>query len=170
LISSWLISQAANHREVVRDQEPGQMQADGPTLDEVLLSARTGEPVSLQEAARRVAFRLPGSPKLPDGYQFQGCCVCRDDCCDMVQCQIHCGVDRVYLVLASGDRPVRYGDRPVLETQVAGRPARIVQCDCGLACSWECQGTALTLIGPHDLSKVVQLVSYVSERLEKWPN
>jgi Putative zinc-finger len=169
LASAWWASSARKHDRSGAVQETAQIEEDGPFVDQLLVGANAGEPVSLQEAARRVVFRVPASSQLPGGYQLNDCCLCRDGCCDLVQCRFLCGSDRVLLVLGSGDHPTRYGTRPVLETEVNGKPARVVQCECGLACSWQCQGTALTLIGPRDLSKLVQLVAYVSDRLENRP-
>jgi hypothetical protein len=167
---AWLARPQGRQQSSERARETTPAEEDGPFLDQLLVAAPAAEPVSLQEAARRVAFRLPASPQLPGDYRLEGCCLCRDGCCDLVQCQFLCGSDRVLLFLGSSDHPTRYGDRPVLETEVDGKPARIVQCDCGLACSWQCRGTAVTLVGPRDLSKLVQLVSFVSERLEHRPN
>jgi hypothetical protein len=168
-----LVAGSAWWARLARKQAPSQVvpemartEQEGPTVDELLAMAPVGEPVSLKEAARRVAFQVPHSSPLPGGYQLENCCVCRDGCCDRVQCQFLCGSDQVRLVLGSSDYPTRYGSRPVLETEVNGKPARVVQCECGLACSWQCRGTALTLIGPRDLSKLVQLVAYVNDRLE----
>jgi Putative zinc-finger len=167
---TWLARREQAPDSTQHAQETSPADEDGPLLDQLLVAAPRAESISLQEAARRVAFRLPSSPQLPEGYQLQGCCLCRDGCCDLVQCQFLCGSDQVLLFLGSSDRPTRYGARPVLETQVDGKPARIVQCDCGLACSWQCHGTTVTLIGPRDLSKLVQLVSFVNERMAKRPN
>ena len=168
LASAWWASYARKQERSPAPAEVTAVDEDGPLLDQ-LLAAGPGQPVSLQEAARRVDFRVPAAPQLPEGYQLKDCCLCRDGCCDLVQCHFLCGSDRVVLVLGDSDHPMRYGPRPVLETQVNGKPARVVQCECGLACSWQCRGTALTLIGPRDLSKLVRLVAFVSERLENRP-
>jgi hypothetical protein len=75
----------------------------------------------------------------------------------------------VILVQCGPECSVRYGNRPVLDTRVNGKAARVVQCEGYLACSWQCQGTALTLVGPRDLSQLVRLVAYVDQRLEDKP-
>jgi hypothetical protein len=131
-----------------------------------LLSARAGKQVSLQEAARRVDFSVLAASNLPEGYRLCDCCLCQAGCCGWVQCRFLRGTDQIILVQCSPDHTVRYGNRPVLETQVNGKAARVVQCDGCLACSWQNKGTVLTLVGPRDLSQLVGLVAYVDQRLE----
>ena len=73
------------------------------------------------------------------------------------------------LVQCSPDHTICYGKRPVLKTKVNGKAAQIVQCDGCLACCWQSKGTALTLVGPGDVSQLVQLVAHVDQRFEGKP-
>jgi hypothetical protein len=136
---------------------------------EALVSAREGEPVSLQEAAHRVGFRVLGVSDLPEGCCMQGCCLCKAGCCDLVQCKFLCRGEPVLLVQGGSEHHVRYDHRPTVEMQVNGKPARLIQCDGCLACCWKAKGTVLTLIGPRELSQLSQLVASVDQRLESKP-
>jgi hypothetical protein len=138
-----------------------------PSLDELLVTHR-GEQIGLQEAVRRVDFRVLASAQLPNGYCLENCCLCRDGCCDVLQCCFVRGKDKVLLVQGGPDSAMQFGDRPAVQTQVNGKPARIVQCRGGsLAASWQTRGTSLSLIGPHDVTELVQLVTFVDDHLEK---
>jgi len=142
--------------------------SEGLSLDD-LLAAGAEERVTLQEAARRVDFLVLAASDLPNGYRLGDCCVCQDGCCDLVRCRFLRGTEQVILVQCKPDHEVQYGDRPVLETQVNGKAARVVQCDGHLVCSWQSKGTALTLVGPRDLTQLVGLVAYVDQQLENKP-
>jgi hypothetical protein len=138
----------------------------GPFLDG--LAGKEPKPaMSLRDAARQVSFRVVDSTNLPDGYCLEGCCVCRCGCCNLLECKYKRGAERLVLVQSSEAEPVHYGDRPVLETRVHGKPARIVQCKGRLAVSWETHGTVLHLMGPHDLSELVHLMDYVDQHVDK---
>ncbi|HLN31542.1 MAG TPA: zf-HC2 domain-containing protein [Gemmataceae bacterium] len=139
-----------------------------PSLDD-LLALRSAEPVSLQEAARRVDFRILRSSDLPEGCQLEECCLCRSGRCSLVQCKLLCRGEQLLLVQGNPDHPVSFGKRAVLETQVHGQSARIAQCEGCLACSWQNQGTALTLVGPRDMDQLVKLVAYVDQGLSEKP-
>jgi hypothetical protein len=133
-----------------------------------LLAANGGEPVSLREAGLRVDFRVLTDLRLPDGYCLDGCCLCGQGCCAMVKCKFVRGPDEVVLVQGTSDHPVEYGKLPAVEAQVNGRPARIVQCPNGLlAASWQAKDTALSLVGPRDLSELVRLVTFVDQHVER---
>jgi hypothetical protein len=164
--AAWLVYKAAGGHEAVSNS--GSHPEMEHSLDG-LLAAHTGERVSLQEAARRVNFRVLALSDLPEGFRLGECCLCQDGCCDLVQCRLLCGTDQVILVQCRPDHPVRFGDRPVLETRVNGKAASIVQRDGCLICSWQTRDTALTLAGPRDLSQLVRLVAYVDQRLESKP-
>jgi hypothetical protein len=164
----WIAHQINQPHSVAKVEAPGAEEKEGLSLDD-LLAAGTREHVTLQEAARRVDFLVLGASDLPDGYRLGDCCVCQDGCCDLVQCRFLRGADQVILVQCRPDHTVQYGDRPVLDTKVNGKAARIAQCDGHLVCSWQSKGTALTLVGPGDLTQLVGLVAYVDQRLENKP-
>jgi hypothetical protein len=133
-----------------------------------LLTTSGAEPVSVREVERRVDFRVLTDSRLPDGYCLGGCCLCGQGCCAMVKCKFIRGADQVVLVQGTSDHPIEYGKLPAVQTEVNGRPARIVQCPGGLlAASWQAQGTALSLVGPRDLSELVRLVTFVDQQVER---
>src|SRR5581483_196289 len=131
-----------------------------------LLAIRSREPVTFEEAAQHVSFKLLTSNDLPEDCQFEKCCLCKcgTGCCDMVQCQFRCGGQPMLLVQGSPDHPINYGTRTVLNTQINGQSARVAQCEGCLACSWQNQDTVLTLVGPRDLAQLVQIVAHVDQR------
>jgi hypothetical protein len=147
-----------------------QTNADDPNLllDNVL-AAGAGEQMSLQDATHRVDFQVFPAADLPDGYCLKECYLCRKGCCDLVQCKFLRQGEQVLLVQGSAEYPVDCGERPVLETQVNGKAARVIQCKGCLACNWQSHGTALTLVGPRDLSELVRLVSHIDQRLDARP-
>jgi hypothetical protein len=164
----WIAHQINQPHWVAKVAAPVADEKEGLSLDD-LLAAGPKEQVTLQEAAHRVDFLVLGASDLPDGYRLGDCCLCQDGCCDLVQCRFVRGADQVILVQCGPDHMVQYGDRPVLETKVNGKPARVCQCDGRLVCSWQCKGTALTLVGPRDLTQLVGLVAYLDQRLENRP-
>jgi hypothetical protein len=130
--------------------------------------AHTGrQQVSLQEAVRRVDFLVLADAQLPCGYCLQNCCLCREGCCDVVECWFARGREKLLLVQGGPDHKIPYGDRPAVEARINGKPARIVQCGQGsLAASWPTGGTALSLIGAQDVSELVQLVTFIDQHLD----
>lgn len=164
-ITAWLVHRTAVPEQREAGPTPTIVAEEDPLLDDLLASG-AGEPVSLQEAAEQVDFRVLTSADLPDGFRLQECCICRECCCPLVQCKFRHGGKQIVLAQGSPDHPVRYGNRPVLETKVNGKVARVVRCGDCLACSWRNKETALTLFGPSDLSQLVHLVAYVDQRLE----
>ncbi len=160
--TNWLTHKARSTRDAIA----ASAESEGPLLDD-LLAVRTAEPVTLKEAAQLVSFQVLNSTD--KGCQFERCCLCKSGYCDIVQCHMRCGGEQLLLVQGSPDHPVRYGNRAVLETQINGQPARVAQCDGCLACSWQKQGTALTLVGPRDLGQLVQLMAYVDQHLSDKP-
>jgi hypothetical protein len=160
----WLSYKVGNYQRTPATAEA--VNDTDPLLDD-LLAIRAGQPVSMREAAQLVDFELLTSSD--QGCRFDQCSVCKSGCCDMVRCQLRCRGEQMLLVQGNPDHPVRYGKRTVLETQINGQPARVVQCEGCLACSWQKKGTALTLVGPRDLAQLVQLVAYVDQRLSDKP-
>jgi hypothetical protein len=157
----------AGQRRLVPAGEPKQGGADAavdltPFLDQVA----AGEPVNAREVADRVDFRVIAAPQLPDGYCLEGCCLCRDGCCDLVRCQYRREGQPLLVFQSGSDWPVRFGNRPVLDTQMNGKPARVVQCDRCLAASWKAKGTTVCMVGPRDLSELVRLMAFVDRRLD----
>jgi hypothetical protein len=73
------------------------------------------------------------------------------------------------LVQGSPHHPIQYGHRPVVETQINGKAASVVQCDGCLACCWQCKGMSLTLVGPRELPQLAQLVAHIDHYLESSP-
>jgi hypothetical protein len=136
---------------------------------EDLLEARPGEPITLQDAASHVDFRVLRVADLPEGCRLQECSLCKGGCCNLVQCKCVCRGEQVLLVLTSPDQPLRYGNRPAVEMQVNGKSARVIQCDGCLACCWRAKGTTLALIGPRDGSDLIRLMADVDRRLETSP-
>jgi hypothetical protein len=136
------------------------------SLDD-LVGARPGRPMSLQEAARQVDFRVIPVSDLADGYRLKECCLCREGCCDVVRCKFLRGADPVLLVQCSPDRPVRFGRRPVLSTHVHGKPVCIGECDGRLAVTWQARDATLCLIGPRDLAELVRLMACVEKCLDQ---
>jgi hypothetical protein len=124
-----------------------------------------GELVSLQEASQYAAFRVASLAEMPDGFAFDRCCLTPCGCCDILECVFRRGRERIILCLYGDKHHVQYGDRPVLEMRVHGKPARIVQGRECLAASWDVNGRSCCLIGPHDLSDLVRLVAHVDQRL-----
>jgi hypothetical protein len=135
------------------------------SLDD-LVGARPGRPMSLQEAARQVDFRVIPVSDLADGYRLKECCLCREGCCDVVRCQFLRGADPVLLVQCSPDRPVRFGRGPALTTRLHGKPVCIGECDGRLAVTWQGRDATLCLIGPRDLAELVRLMACVEKCLE----
>src|SRR5216684_6374260 len=82
--TGWLAHEAFGPAPQVVSPSPS-VATEGDLLLDDLLAARTGERVSLQEAAGRVEFRVLAASDLPEGYRLGECCVCRDGCCDLVQ-------------------------------------------------------------------------------------
>jgi hypothetical protein len=140
--------------------------ATNDTFIDQLFGSQAGETVSFHDVSRRVDFRVLTTSQLPEGYCLCGCCVCREGCCDMVKCKFIRGTDELLLVQGASEYPVKYGELTTVQAQVNGKPARILQCSNGLlAATWQTKGTALSLIGPHDLSELVRLVTFVDQHL-----
>jgi hypothetical protein len=139
---------------------------DDDLLLDDLLAIRSRQPMSLQEASKHVNFQLLSAADLPDGCRLEQCSLCKCDsgCCDMVQCRFRCRGQPMLLVQGNPDHALRYGNRPTLTTQINGQPARVVQCEGCLACSWQNNDTAITLVGPRDLAQLVQIVTHVDQR------
>jgi len=167
LAVGWLSHRPGPQPTIVAASSTGGAEGD-PSLDD-LLALRAAEPVSLQEAARRVDFRILRSADLPEGCRLEECCLCRSGRCCLVQCKLLCRGEQMLLVQGNPDHPVSFGNRAVLETQVHGQIARIAQCESCLACSWQNKGTALTLVGPRDMDQLVKLVAYVDQGLSEKP-
>jgi predicted anti-sigma-YlaC factor YlaD len=137
----------------------------GPYLNQIT-GDQSGLAMSPQEAARQVDFRVVAASELPDGYCLEQCCLCNSSCCPLVTCKYRrAGKDPLLLVQCSQGQPIDYGNRPLVEAQVHGKNARIVQCDGCLCASWKARGTVVNLIGPKDLSELVSLVTFVDQRL-----
>jgi len=132
--------------------------------DLVVEGLGAARPVSLQEAARQVDFRLVSQTDLAGGYRLDECCLCNDQSCELVRCKYRRGADRVVLVQGPPDRPADFGDRPATETTVAGKRVRVVQCDGCLAATWRTRETTFGLIGPRDLTELVRLLASVDDK------
>jgi hypothetical protein len=147
-------------------EPPPTLAASNDTFINELFAFQAGETVSLHDVSRRVDFRVLTTSELPDGYCIGGCCICREGCCDMVKCKFVRGAEEVLLVQGASEYPVQCSELTTVQTQVNGKPARILQCGNGLlAASWETKGTALSLVGPRDLSELVRLVTFVDQHL-----
>jgi hypothetical protein len=131
-----------------------------------LVAADSMREMPADEAARRVGFHVVTAQKLPDGYCLEGCCLCRDGCCDLMRCRYGRGSDKILVLQGEPDHPIDYGDGPALEARVHGKSARIVQRDGRLAASWQAKRSTVGIVGPRDLSELVRLIAYVDERLE----
>lgn len=143
----------------------------GPYLDELAKSPRISVapygavPSSPAEAARQVQFRVLNEAELPDNYALESGFLVRIEGCNVVQFKYLRGSDVVLLFQYSRGQPVAYGNRPVLATRINGKPAKVVQSDGCLCASWETNGTAVTLVGPRDMSELVRLVAFVDQHL-----
>jgi hypothetical protein len=136
-----------------------------PYLNQIA-GEQTGLAMSPQEAARQVDFRVMSASELPDGYCLEQCCLCKSSCCPLVACKYRrAGKDPLLLVQCSQGQPIDYGNRPLVEAQVYGKAARIVQCNGCLCACWKTRGTVVNLIGPKDLSELVSLMTFVDQRL-----
>ncbi|MBI3467208.1 MAG: zf-HC2 domain-containing protein [Planctomycetes bacterium] len=143
----------------------------GPYLDQVAKGPRIAiarhpsTQMSPAEAARHVQFRVLKQAELPEGYSLDEGYLVRIEGCSVVQFKYLRGSEVCLLFQYSRGQPVVYGDRPVLATRVNGKAARIVQGDGCLAASWETNGTAVSLIGPRDMSELVRLMAFVDQHL-----
>jgi hypothetical protein len=127
--------------------------------------AEPGESMSPTEAGRLVAFRVLTAPQLPNGYCLQRCCVCRDECCPLVECAYCRDGERVLVIQCSPGQSVEFGGRPFLRTRMNGKPIQVVQGEDCLAASWQVNGTAVSVIGPRDLAELVRLMAHIDERM-----
>jgi hypothetical protein len=166
LLTGWFAHPRADREQA---QAPSDTVVDlGPYLDGVSAEG-AGDRLSPQDAAHRVGFQVVAAPRLPEGYCLRECCLCQCGCCPLVACQYFRGTDPLVLVQCGPGQAVAYGNRPHVETQVNGRPARLVQGDGRLAVSWQSGGTTVNLIGPDDLAELARLVAYVDGRLRETP-
>jgi hypothetical protein len=163
----WLSYQSASHRVAPAPVDADNVVDLGPYLDNLTVAA-TQRRLSPQEAARNIDFPILTAAKLPEGYALKGCCLMECGCCSLCECKYARGSESLLLVQCK-NQPVQYGGRSVLETHVRGKPAQVIQCRDRLAVSWESRGTVLHLVGPTDLSELLQLMAEVDERLRAEP-
>ena len=135
-----------------------------PDFEEIL-GYRLDNPISLQEAARQVDFRLMASPQLPEGYSLERCCKVKCGFCDMVGCKYLRGKDALVMVQSGKDSPIHCGNGCQMETRIHGKNVRIMQCEKCMGISWQTGGTVVLLVGPQDLTDLIRLMTYVDGKL-----
>jgi hypothetical protein len=164
LVAGWLVYSGGKNSSPLPPAADAVVDL-GPLLDD-LVAGRSGPAVSFPEATRQVDFHVLDRDQLPEGYCRQGCCLCRCGCCDLVECKYLRGSEPLLLLQGKADQSVAFGDRPMLQTRVHGKSARIVQCSGRLAASWQARGSLVYLVGPTDLSELVRLMAFVDQGLD----
>jgi len=130
--------------------------------EQVLLTNYHGEPVSFDEATRRLRYQPVAPPTLPDGKVREAIYLLKMPCCTCSQAiyKDSQGVT-VSIFEHSDDQPVWFGDRPAIQTQCNGTSTQLIQIGDYLVASWRRQGRTLTVVGLRDIEQVGNLVAQV---------
>jgi len=128
---------------------------------EVLLAKYDGQAVDLSEAAGQLGYRPAVAAGLPENYTLDAVYVLNMPCCTCVQTICRRDDGRVFAIFEHDEeQPVRFGDRPRIETQCHGCPCSVIQADRGLVASWKANKRQLTVVGAHDLEEIADLITH----------
>ncbi len=168
LAAGWWVLQRAKRTDRQPPASTISAAADvdlSPFLDHPHM-ADAGTSLSSTEASRLVHFPVLSAPCLGD-YCRQGCCLCRGSRCNPVACTYCRGQERVLVIQCPPGQSVVFGNHAVLCTHMNGKPTQIVQGKDCLAAAWQVNGSSVSVIGPHDMAELVQLMAHVDASMTR---
>lgn len=131
--------------------------------EQVLLTNYHGEPVSFDEATRRLRYQPVAPTTLPDGKVREAIYLLKMPCCTCAQAVYKDSQGETISIFEhTDDQPVWFGDRPAIRAYCSGTPTHLVQIGDCLAASWQRQGRTVTVVGLQDIKQLGNLVALLS--------
>ena len=143
----------------------------GPYFDQI--SSRRDEPIAGHScmqmspllASREVSFRVV-SLQIPD-YELSDTDLIHMPSCLAVRMKYERAGEMCQVFQFPRGQAVDLGTGPMLTTVVNDRPVRIVQSGEVFGAAWETGESTISVVGPRDLSKFMQMVAQVDSQFRE---
>jgi anti-sigma factor RsiW len=137
---------------------------DPAAAQQTLLAAYHGEPVSADQAARKLGYMPVSLRSSPDGYRLHSAYLLDMPCCRCMQALYERSDGQIVAVFEkSPDQPLAFGDRPTICTQCNGQPCQLTQSDGRLVVSCQVADRQLAIVGAESMDEAQTLLTWLHE-------
>jgi len=126
----------------------------------ILLAKYEGQPITLNEATKRLGYEPVAAKGLPPGYSIHEVHLLKMPCCTCAQvlCTNKAG-NSIVIFEHDIDQPVWFGDRPSEQCLCHEVPTEVKQVGSQLAATWKEGKRFITIIGATDMEEISDFVA-----------
>ena len=162
----YRVSGSRQHRDAVPnlDHFASLLEQDPGAAQQMLLAEYRGEPVSPDQAARKLGYMPVSLRRNPDGYRLRSAYLLNMPCCRCMQAVYERNDGQIVAVFEkSPDQPLTFGDRPTVCTECNGQPCQLTQADGRLIVSCQLADRQLAIVGAENMDEAHALLTWLHE-------